>query len=47
MFVVYPIATARAAGVLVGLLGDDFAGVLCSDRWRPYQTYHHSELQFC
>jgi transposase len=47
MFVVYRIATTRAADVLVGLLGDVFAGVLCSDRWRPYQTYHHGELQFC
>ena len=47
MFVVYRIATTRAADVLVALLGDVFTGVLCSDRWRPYQTYHHGELQFC
>jgi transposase len=47
MFVVYRIATTRAADVLVALLGDVFAGVLCSDRWRPYQTYHRGELQFC
>lgn len=46
-FVVYRIATTRAATVLVGLLGDVFAGVLCSDRWKPYQTYHHGALQFC
>jgi hypothetical protein len=47
MFVVYRIAPTRAADVLVALLGDVFAGVLCSDRWRPYQTYHRGELQFC
>jgi len=47
MFVVYRIATTRAADVLVAMLGDVFGGVLCSDRWRPYQTYHHGELQFC
>jgi transposase len=47
MFVVYRIATTRAADVLVTLLGDVFVGVLCSDRWRPYQTYHHGALQFC
>jgi transposase len=47
MFVVYRIATTRGADVLVALLGDVFAGVLCSDRWRPYQTYHRGELQFC
>ena len=47
MFVVYRIAPTRAADVLVALLGDVFAGVLCSDRWRPYQTYHHGDLQFC
>ena len=46
-FVVYRIATTRAATVLVALLGDVFAGVLCSDRWKPYQTYHHGALQFC
>jgi transposase len=46
-FVVYRIATTRAAMVLVALLGDVFEGVLCSDRWKPYQTYHHGALQFC
>jgi len=46
-FVVYRIATTRAATVLVAWLGDVFAGVLCSDRWKPYQTYHHGALQFC
>lgn len=46
-FVVYRIATTRAADVLVALLGDVFAGVLCSDRWKPYQTYHQGALQFC
>ena len=47
MFVVSRIAPTRAADVLVALLGDVFAGVLCRDRWRPYQTYHRGELQFC
>lgn len=46
-FVVYRIATTRAADVLVALLGDVFAGGLCCDRWRPYQTYHRGALQFC
>ena len=46
-FVVYRIATTRGADVLVALLGDVFPGVLCSDRWRPYQTYHQGPLQFC
>jgi transposase len=46
-FVVYRIAMTRGAEVLVDLLGDVFAGVLCSDRWRPYHTYHHGALQFC
>jgi transposase len=46
-FVVFRIATTRGAEVLVDLLGKIFAGVLCSDRWRPYQTYHHGALQFC
>jgi transposase len=47
LFVVYRIAPTRAADVLVALLGDVFTGVVCSDRWRPYQTYHQGELQFC
>ena len=46
-FVVYRIATTRGAEVLVDLLGEVFTGVLCSDRWRPYQTYHRGALQFC
>ena len=46
-FVVYRIATTRAATVLAAMLGKVFAGVLCSDRWQPYQTYHHGALQFC
>lgn len=46
-FVVFRIAATRGAEVLVDLLGDVFAGVLCCDRWRPYQTYHHGTLQFC
>jgi len=46
-FVVYRIAPTRAATVLVAMLGDVFAGVLCCDRWKPYQTYHHGALQFC
>ena len=46
-FVVFRIAATRGAEVLVDLLGEVFAGVLCSDRWRPYQPYHHGALQFC
>ena len=46
-FVVYKIATTRGTEVLVDLLGEAYAGVLCSDRWRPYQTYHRGALQFC
>lgn len=46
-FVVYRIATTRVADVLVAPLGDVFAGILCSDRWRPYQTDHRGELQCC
>jgi len=44
---VFRIAATRGAEVLVDLLGEVFAGVLCSDRWRPYQTYHQGALQFC
>jgi hypothetical protein len=46
-YVVYRIAATRGADVLVDLLGDVFAGILCCDRWRPYQTYHHGTMQFC
>jgi len=46
-YVVYRIAATRGAAVLVDLLGDVFAGILCCDRWRPYQTYHHGTMQFC
>ena len=46
-FVVYRIAATRGTEVLAALLGEVFAGVLCCDRWRPYQTYHQGRLQFC
>lgn len=47
LFVVYRIATSRGADVLIALLGDIFAGVLCSDRLATYTSYHKGHLQFC
>ena len=46
-FVVYRIAATRGTEVLAALLGEVFAGILCCDRWRPYQSYHQGLLQFC
>jgi transposase len=46
-FVFYKIALTRGTEVLVGLLGEVFAGILCSDRCASYLKYHKGEGQFC
>ena len=47
-FVVYKVAASRGAVVLVKLLGEVFAGILCSDRCPSYLNYHtKGTLQFC
>jgi hypothetical protein len=46
-FVFYKIAVSRGAEVLVELLGEVFAGILCSDRCASYLKYHKGEGQFC
>ena len=40
-------ATTRGAAVLVSLLGAVFRGILCSDRWIVYLTYHSGRMQLC
>lgn len=46
-FVFYKIALSRGAEVLVELLGQVFAGILCSDRCASYLKYHKGGGQFC
>ena len=46
-FVFYKVAPTRGAEVLVALLGEVFAGILCSDRYAGYTAYHKGEAQFC
>lgn len=46
-FVFYHIASSRGVEVLVQLLGEAFAGILCSDRCPTYLSYHHGLAQFC
>jgi transposase len=46
-FVFYKIALTRGAEVLVQLLGEVFAGILCSDRCPSYLKYHKGEGQLC
>jgi glutaredoxin len=46
LFVVYRIGT-RGAVVLRDLIGPAFTGVLCSDRYASYSSYHKGLLQFC
>ena len=45
-FVYYYIAASRGAAVLAGLLGEVFAGILCSDRCPAYAKYHRGPLQY-
>jgi transposase len=46
-FVFYVGASTRGAEVLVSLLGAVFRGILCSDRWVVYWTYHSGRMQLC
>jgi transposase len=46
-FVFYVVASTRGAEVLVSLLGAVFRGILCSDRWIVYLTYHSGRMQLC
>jgi transposase len=46
-FVFYVVASSRGAEVLVSLLGAIFRGILCSDRWVVYLTYHSGRMQLC
>jgi transposase len=46
-FVFYHIACSRGVEVLVELLGEAFAGILCSDRCPSYLSYHRGLAQFC
>jgi hypothetical protein len=46
-FVYYVVASTRGAEVLVSLLGAVFRGILCSDRWVVYLTYHAGRMQLC
>ena len=47
LFVVYRLAPTRGAVVLRDLLGPVFAGILCSDRYVTYTSYHKGRCQFC
>lgn len=46
-FVFYVVAATRGTEVLVSLLGAVFRGILCSDRWVVYLTYHSGCMQLC
>ena len=46
-FVFFHIACSRGVEVLVELLGEAFAGILCSDRCPTYLSYHKGLAQFC
>jgi len=46
-FVFYRIAGSRSVEVLIQLLGQAFAGILCSDRCPTYLSYHRGLAQFC
>src|ERR1700683_3028236 len=46
-FVFYVVASSRGAEVWVSLLGAVFRGILCSDGWVFYCTYHSGRMQLC
>ena len=46
-YVFYAVASSRSSEILVRLLGEVFAGILCSDRFSGYLKYHPGQGQFC
>jgi transposase len=46
-FVFYTVAAHRNTDVLVSLLGAVFRGILCSDRYPVYLSYHSGKMQLC
>ena len=46
-FTYYVVAAGRGAEVLVTLLGTVFSGILCSDRYVAYGSYHRGKSQLC
>ena len=46
-YVVYTVAATRSSDVLTRLLGAVFRGILCSDRFSAYLSYHTGPAQFC
>jgi transposase len=47
MFVFFTVARSRSSEVLRRLLGADFLGILCTDRYSAYISYHKGLAQFC
>lgn len=46
-YVFYWLDPSRGKKVLQNLLGETFAGVLCTDRWTVYLSYHRGDAQLC
>ena len=43
----FTVAPSRGAKTLRGILGDTFTGILCSDRFSAYSSYHKGLRQIC
>jgi len=46
-YVYFTVAAYRNTAVLVALLGAAFQGILCSDRYSVYLSYHQGKMQLC
>jgi transposase len=46
-FAFFTIAKSRSSEVLYQLLGPQFLGILCTDRFSAYIKYHKGKAQFC
>ncbi len=43
----YHVAKSRGSAVLRDILGDEYKGTLCSDRYSAYKAFHKGARQFC
>jgi len=46
-YIYFHISKSRGSPVLVELLGEVYAGILCVDRWGAYTKYHKDQMQIC
>ena len=46
-FVFFNVIASRGAKALTAVLGADYGGIFCVDRWQAYTSFHKGRMQIC